>query len=69
MEVASSCWGLGGAARNGMAERFGLVTTKEAKRGVISVQPGVVGSKVAFLRSHLMDAACHELPQAHERVR
>ena len=45
-----------------MAERLGLVITKGAERGVVSVKPGGVGSQVAFLGAHLVDAACHKLP-------
>ena len=45
-----------------MAKRLGLVPTKGAERGVMSIKPGGVGSQVAFLRVHLMDAACHKLP-------
>ena len=32
-----------------------------AERGVVSFKPGGVGSQVAFLRAHLVDAACHKL--------
>ena len=45
-----------------MAERLRRVPTKEAEWGVVRVKPGGVGSQVAFLRVHLMDAACHKLP-------
>ena len=45
-----------------MAERLGPVPTKGAELGVVSIKPGGVGSQLAFLRAHLMDAACHELP-------
>ena len=45
-----------------MAERLGLVPTKGAERGVVSIKPEGVGSQVAFLRGHLVDAACHKLP-------
>ena len=45
-----------------MAERLGLVPTKGAERGVVSIKPGGVGSHVTFLRVHLIDAACHKLP-------
>ena len=45
-----------------MAEGFGLVPTKGAERGFVSVKPGGVGGQVTFLRAHLMDAARHKLP-------
>ena len=45
-----------------MAERLGLIPTKGAERGVVSIKPGGVGSQVAFLGAHLVDAACHKLP-------
>ena len=51
-----------------MAQRGGLVPTKGAERGVVSIKPGGVGSQVAFLRAHLVDWGCHKLPLAHERV-
>ena len=51
-----------------MAERRGLIYTKVAEQGVVSIKPGGVGSQVAFQRAHLLDARCHKLPQAHERV-
>ena len=51
-----------------MAERLGLVPTEGAERRVVSIEPGGVGSQVACLRAHLVDAACHKLPQADERV-
>ena len=51
-----------------MAERLGLVPTKRAERGVVSVKPEGVGSQVAFLRAYLMDAAYHKLPLTHEGV-
>ena len=56
MEVASSCRGLGGTAVDGVAERLGLIPTKGAERGVMSIKPGGpgVGSHVAFLRAHLV---------------
>ena len=44
-----------------MAEHLGLVRTKGAERGVVSIKPGGVGRQVAFLRVHLIDAACHKL--------
>ena len=52
-----------------MAERFGLVPAKGAELGCVSIKPGGVGGQVAFLRAHLMDAACHKLPEANEWVR
>ena len=51
-----------------MAERLGLVPAKGAERGFVSIKPGGVGGQVTFLGAHLMDTACHKLPQAHERV-
>ena len=51
-----------------MAERLRLVPTKGAERGVVSINPGGVGSQVTFLRAHLMDAACHKFSWAHERI-
>ena len=45
-----------------MAERLGLVPTKGAERGVVSIQPGGVGCQVAFLGAYLVDAACHKFP-------
>ena len=45
-----------------MAERLGLVPTKGAERGFVSIKPGGVGNQVTFLRAHLVDAACHKLP-------
>ena len=45
-----------------MAERRGLVPTMGAERTVVSIEPGGVGSQVAFLGAHLVDAACHKLP-------
>ena len=52
----------GGTPEDGVAERLGLVLTKRPERGVVMIKPGGVGSQVAFLRAHLMDAACHKLP-------
>ena len=51
-----------------MAERFGLVPTKGALRGDVSIEPGGLSSPVAFLGSHLIDVASHKLCHAHERV-
>ena len=51
-----------------MAERLELVPTKGAERGVLSIKPGGVGSQVAFLRAHQVDAAGHKLPLTHEWV-
>ena len=51
-----------------MAERLGLFSTVGAEWGVVSIKPGGVGSQVAFLRAHWVDAACDKLAQAHERV-
>ena len=51
--------------RDAVAERLGLVPTKRAERGVVSIKQGSVDSHVAFLRVHLVDAACHKLPQSH----
>ena len=45
-----------------MAERFRLISTERAERGVVSIKLGGVGSQVTFLRAHLVDAACHKLP-------
>ena len=45
-----------------MAERFGLVATKGAERGFVSVKPAGVGGQVTCLRAHLTDAARHKLP-------
>ena len=44
-----------------LAELVGLVPTKGAERGVVSIQPGGVGSQVAFLTAYLVDVACHIL--------
>ena len=52
-----------------MTKRLGLVPTKVAERGVVSIEPGGVGGQVAFLGINLVDAACHKLPQSHERMR
>ena len=51
-----------------MAERLGFVPAKGAEGGFVSIKPGGVGGQVTFLRAYLMDAACHKLPWAHERV-
>ena len=45
-----------------MAECLRLVPTMGAERGVVSIEPGGVGSQVAFLGAHLVDAACHKFP-------
>ena len=45
-----------------MAERLRLVPTMVAEGRVVSIKPGGVGSQVAFLGVHLVDAACHKLP-------
>ena len=52
-----------------MAERLGLISTKGAEHGFVSIKPGGVGGQVTFLGAHRMDAARHKLSQAHERVR
>ena len=44
-----------------MAELLGLVPTKGAERGFVSIKPGGVGGQVTFLRAHLVDAAYHPL--------
>ena len=44
-----------------MAEHLGLVATKGAEHGVVSIKPGGVGSQVTFVRAHLVDAACPKL--------
>ena len=51
-----------------MAERFGLVPTKGAVLEVVSIKPGGMSNQVAFQRAHLVVAASHKLPQAHEQV-
>ena len=43
-----------------MAEGLGLVATKAAELGVVSVEPGRVGSQVAMLKTHLVDVVCHK---------
>ena len=62
LEVASWCRGLGGAAEEGVAERLGLVPAMGAERRVVSIEPGGMGSQVAFLGAHLVDATCYKLP-------
>ena len=51
-----------------MAERHKLIPTMGAERGVVTIKPGGVGSQVALLGAHLVDAARHKLSQTHERV-
>ena len=68
LQVASLCRDFDGAAENGVTECLRLVPAQGAQLGVSSIEPGGVGSQVAFLRTHLMNAAGHKLPQAHERV-
>ena len=53
---------------HGVAERLGLVPTKGAEWGVVRVKSGGVGSQVAFLGAHLVDAACHKLLWPDEGV-
>ena len=48
-----------------MTERFGLVPAEWAELGVVSIEPGGVSGKIAFLGAHLVDVACDELPKAH----
>ena len=38
------------------------------ERWEVTVEPGRVGGQVAFSRSHLVNPACQELGETHERV-
>ena len=60
--------GFGRATQDGVAEGLGLVPAEEAEWGVVSVEPGWMSGQVALLGTHLMYAASHELPKAHEGV-
>ena len=51
-----------------MADGFLFFATEEAESAGAGVPPGGVGSMIALLGPHLMDAASHELSQAPERV-
>ena len=62
LEVASWIRGLDGAVKEGVAEHFGLIPAEGAERRVVSIEPGGVSSQVAFMRAHLVDADCHEVP-------
>ena len=51
-----------------MTKCLGLVPAEGAQPGVIGIEPGGVSSQVAHLRTHLMNATSHKLPQSHEGV-
>ena len=50
-----------------MLERLGGGQTTGARGGDFAV-PGGVGAEATLLRSHLVEAACSQLVEAHERV-
>jgi len=56
------------AAQNHVAQGFLFLATERAESGGTRGQPGRVGSKVALMDPHLIDATSHELSQAPERV-
>jgi len=55
-------------AQNGVAEGFLFFTRERVESGGATGRSGGVGSKVALFGPHRLDAASHELSQAHERV-
>ena len=58
----------GRAAVDGVAKRLLFVSAQGAELRGRRITPGGVGGEVALLGTQLMDAASHELTQAHERV-
>ena len=49
-----------------MFEGLGRGPAPGTERGEIAVEPGGVGGKVAFSRSHLVNTACEKLGEAHK---
>jgi len=49
-----------------VSQRFGFDFAPWTGEVGVLIEPGRVGSQVAFRRPHLMDSSCHKLPQPHE---
>ena len=68
LEVASTSERPGRAAEDGVAEGFILFATGGTAFRRSQIKPGGMGSKIALLSPHLMNAASHELAKAHKGV-
>ena len=66
MELA--CVEFGGAVENSMFEGLIGLLAVGACLGRLPVVPGGVRGQVTFSRPHLVEAACGEPVQAHERM-
>ena len=69
LEKAFALVSSGGTAEDGVTESLVLVPASGAVFGFKDIGPRRMGGKIALMCSHLVDAACHEFAQAHERVR
>ena len=52
--------------KDSVFEGLGRRPAPWTERGEIAVEPGGAGGKVAFSRSHLVDAACEKFGEAHK---
>ena len=54
--------------QDGVFERFGVRAAAGARGVGVFRPPGGVGSQIALVGTHLMEASCNELVQAHKGV-